>query len=49
MTRITDAALRAGATEPKPPQDYGFMKLRTFEDIDGHHWEILWMDPAHVQ
>lgn len=49
MTRIADAALQAGATEPKPPQDYGFMKLRTFEDLDGHHWEVLWMDPSHVQ
>lgn len=49
VTRIADAALKAGATEPKPPQDYGFMKLRTFEDLDGHHWEVLWMDPSHVQ
>ena len=49
MNRIADAALKAGASEPKPSQDYGFMKLRTFEDLDGHHWEVLWMDPAHVQ
>ena len=49
VNRIADAALEAGASEPKPPQDYGFMKLRTFEDLDGHHWEVLWMDPAHVQ
>lgn len=49
VNRIADAALKAGASEPKPPQDYGFMKLRTFEDLDGHHWEVLWMDPAHVQ
>ena len=49
MNRIADAAMKAGASEPKPSQDYGFMKLRTFEDLDGHHWEVLWMDPAHVQ
>ena len=49
VNRIVDAALAAGASQPKPPQDYGFMQMRTFEDLDGHHWEILWMDPAHVQ
>jgi predicted lactoylglutathione lyase len=49
VNSIVDAAVKAGAKEPKPPQDYGFMQLRTFEDLDGHHWEVLWMDPAHVQ
>jgi predicted lactoylglutathione lyase len=47
--RIADAALKAGAQEAKPPQDYGFMQLRSFLDLDGHHWEILYMDPSHVQ
>jgi uncharacterized protein len=49
VNRIVDAALKAGAKEAKPPQDYGFMQLRSFLDLDGHHWEILYMDPAHVQ
>jgi predicted lactoylglutathione lyase len=49
VNRIADAAMKAGAKEAKPPQDYGFMQLRSFEDLDGHHWEILYMDPAHVQ
>ena len=47
--RIANAALEAGGREAKPPQDYGFMQLRSFLDLDGHHWEILYMDPAHVQ
>ena len=47
--RLADAALKAGATEPRPMQDYGFMIARTFEDFDGHIWEIVYMDPAHVQ
>jgi hypothetical protein len=46
---IADAAIKAGGKEAKPPQDYGFMQLRSFLDLDGHHWEILYMDPAHVQ
>ena len=25
------------------------MQMRSFLDLDGHHWEILYMDPAHVQ
>ena len=49
VNRIADAAMKAGEKPAKPPQDYGFMKLRSFEDLDGHHWEILYMDPAHVQ
>jgi len=49
VDRIADAALKAGGKEGIPPQDYGFMQLRTFIDLDGHHWEILYMDPNHVQ
>jgi predicted lactoylglutathione lyase len=49
VDRIADAALKAGGRQAKPPQDYGFMQLRSFEDLDGHHWEILHMDPAHVR
>jgi len=29
-------------------QDHGFMYQRSFYDLDGHHWEVLWMDPAAV-
>jgi len=29
--------------------DHGFMYVRTFYDLDGHHWEIMWMDPAAIQ
>ena len=49
VSRIADAAIKAGGKEAKPPQDYGFMQMRTFLDLDGHHWEIVYMDPAHVQ
>jgi len=47
--KIVDAAVKDGATEPRPLTDYGFMMYRTFEDPDGHTWEVLFMDPAHVQ
>jgi predicted lactoylglutathione lyase len=41
---ITDKALAAGGTEPREKQDYGFMYGRSFEDLDGHIWEPMWMD-----
>jgi predicted lactoylglutathione lyase len=42
---ITDAALAAGGTiDVGPKQDYGFMYGRSFEDPDGHIWEVMWMD-----
>lgn len=40
------AALAAGATEPREPQDLGFMYQRAFSDLDGHTWEIAWMDAS---
>ncbi|MCB5178132.1 VOC family protein [Streptomyces antimicrobicus] len=46
---LVDTAVRAGGTEPRAAMDHGFMYLRAFEDLDGHTWEIMWMDPAAVQ
>jgi hypothetical protein len=43
------AALAAGGTTYKQPQDYGFMYGHGFQDLDGHVWELMWMDPAAVQ
>ena len=37
-----------GGADPGPKQDYGFMYGRSFEDPDGHHWEVMWMDAAAV-
>jgi len=43
---ITEKALAAGGREPREKQDYGFMYGRSFEDLDGHIWEPMWMDMA---
>lgn len=43
---LADAALALGATEAAPRQDHGFMVGRSFHDLDGHVWELVWMDPA---
>ncbi len=41
---ITGKALAAGGKEPREAQDHGFMYARSFEDLDGHIWEPMWMD-----
>jgi predicted lactoylglutathione lyase len=41
--------MRSGGAACMPTQDQGAMYLRSFYDPDGHHWEIMWMDPANVQ
>jgi uncharacterized protein len=46
---FADDALAAGATPAKEPADYGFMYGRSFNDLDGHHWEVMWMDPKAVE
>ncbi len=49
LDRIVDAAIKAGGKETRPPADYGFMQQRVFEDLDGHHWEVVYVDPAAVE
>jgi predicted lactoylglutathione lyase len=46
---FAEAALAAGATPAKDPQDYGFMYGRSFHDLDGHLWEVMWMDPIAAE
>ena len=43
--QVDRAAGAGGTADPTPVQDYGFMYGRSFEDPDGHIWEVLWMDP----
>ena len=37
-------ALEAGGTKPRPTQDHGWMYQRSFQDINGHLWEVIYMD-----
>ncbi|GGX97690.1 VOC family protein [Streptomyces minutiscleroticus] len=48
VDELVDRAVAAGATEPGPAQDHGMMYGRSFDDLDGHTWEIMWMDPAAI-
>jgi uncharacterized protein len=44
VNAFLDRALKAGGNEYRDAQDYGFMQLRCFEDLDGHNWEVFYMD-----
>lgn len=46
---FADAALDAGASNANEPMDHGFMYARSFNDLDGHLWEVMWMSPEAVQ
>ncbi len=48
VNEVADKALQAGGTEARDPLDYGFMFGRSFNDPDGHIWEVIWMDPSSI-
>ena len=45
VDEIVRRAIDAGGSHAMDPQDPGFMYGWSFYDVDGHHWEVLWMDP----
>jgi predicted lactoylglutathione lyase len=46
---IGAAALAAGGREVDGAEDLGFMYSRSFFDLDGHGWQVMWMDPAAAE
>lgn len=48
VDELVDNALTAGAIAPRETDDKGFMYTRSFEDLDGHLWEIIYMDSASI-
>ena len=46
---VAETALAAGAREADGPEDHGFMYTRSFFDLDGHGWQVMWMDPAAAE
>ncbi len=45
VDELVRAALASGGEPALDPVDHGFMYGWSFYDPDGHHWEVLWMDP----
>jgi predicted lactoylglutathione lyase len=48
VDHLVDRALAGGGSPAMPPSDEGFMYGRSFYDLDGHAWEVMWMDPVAV-
>jgi predicted lactoylglutathione lyase len=44
VDQMINKAIEAGGRESREPQDHGWMYGRSFEDINGHIWEIIYMD-----
>jgi predicted lactoylglutathione lyase len=49
VDELVKKALAAGGKRAMNPQDQGFMYGSSFYDLDGHHWEVVWMDPKAAQ
>jgi uncharacterized protein len=46
---LTSRALAAGGKRHSDPKDYGFMIQDGFQDLDGHIWELIYMDPSAIK
>ncbi|MCD7444068.1 VOC family protein [Streptomyces lincolnensis] len=49
VDELVEKAFAAGGGPAGETQDHGFMYGRSFDDPDGHTWEVVWMDPAAVE
>jgi predicted lactoylglutathione lyase len=49
VDELVKKAIAAGGKHAMEPQDHGFMYGWSFYDLDGHHWEVMWMDPKAAQ
>ena len=48
VDEMVKKAVAAGGKYAMDPQDHGFMYGHGFEDIDGHIWELAYMDPKAI-
>ena len=48
VDEIIEKAIKSGGKEPRDKQDYGWMYGRAFEDLDGHIWEVFYMDESKM-
>ena len=49
VDQMIDKAVDAGGSEPREKQDHGWMYGRSFEDIDGHLWEVFFMEESTIK
>ena len=46
VDELADKALEAGGSPANEPIEMDFMYGRSFQDPDGHLWEVFWMNPS---
>jgi uncharacterized protein len=50
VDELADKALEVGGSPASEPLEMGdFMYSRSFQDPDGHLWEVVWMDPSALR
>lgn len=49
VSDLVSKAVAAGGTTYAEPKDYGFMFQHGFQDLEGHIWELIYMEPSAVQ
>jgi len=49
VDELVGKAVAAGGRTNSKPKDHGFMYQHGFEDLDGHIWELIYMDPSAIQ
>ena len=49
IDQMMEKVVNAGGKEARDPQDHGWMYGRSFEDINGHLWEIFYMDESAMK
>jgi predicted lactoylglutathione lyase len=49
VDQMINKVIEAGGSESREPQDHGWMYGRSFQDINGHLWEIIYMDESAVK
>ncbi|MFM9698230.1 VOC family protein [Streptomyces europaeiscabiei] len=49
VDELVEKAVAAGGTASEKIQEMDFMYGRAFDDLDGHTWEVVWMNPAAIE
>ncbi|MCC9709941.1 VOC family protein [Streptomyces sp. MNU76] len=49
VDELVEKAVAAGGTASEKVQEMDFMYGRAFDDLDGHTWEVVWMDPSAIE
>jgi predicted lactoylglutathione lyase len=48
VNEMVRKAVAAGGSTPMDSKDYGFMYQHGFQDLDGHLWELIYMEPSAI-